>query len=162
MLFNIASVYFKVRRLEIVNIDYNELADWKAFESLVEAYFEKVLLDRSNSVSGVRTESSGEGIDGGMDILLTFQFKDSIVEFERKWVVQCKFYDKTLGMSHIAGINIPTLVHEHGAVGYLLVCKSGVSSSVKAKFDNLNRNCKFGYEYICWDGTGFRQKIGTE
>lgn len=131
-------------------LDLNEITDWRQFENLVAAYFMEVKADKS--IVDVQVEPSGVGPDGGRDILITFQMTDSIFPFTRRWVVQCKFYDRILSKGDLATVNIPSLIHEYGAHGYLLVCKGDVSSTVTATFENLNRECRFGYSYMIWNG----------
>jgi hypothetical protein len=74
-------------------------------------------------------------------------------------VVQCKFYEKSVSKKHLSDINIPTLIHQKGAVGYLLICKNGVTSGLKTAFTELNNNCQFGYNYMIWNGREFADII---
>jgi Restriction endonuclease. len=138
-------------------LDFGEISSWQEFEDLVVAYFEAISEDKN--IIEVRVEPSGVGSDGGRDILVTFRITDSIVSFERKWVVQCKFYESTLSKPELSTINIPTLIHEYGANGYLLVCKNKVSSKVTEMFENLRRECKLGYDYMIWQGSDLKGRI---
>ena len=142
-----------------MNLSFDEIATWQVFEDLVAAYFKFIQNDSSNNITEVRVEPSGKGTDGGRDILVTFRVSDSIDIFERKWVIQCKYYEKSLSKRNLASINIPSLIHEYGADGYLLVCKNGVTSSVSNMFENFRRNCKLGYTYEIWTGADFLRKI---
>ena len=138
-------------------IDFDEIKNWQAFEDLVADYF-RGISDQQN-INDITVEQSGEGADGGRDILVTFQLTDSIIPFQRKWVVQCKFYNKSVSKREISDINIPTLIHEYGADGYLLVCKGNVTSTVSLMFENLRRRCKMGYSYIYWAGNQFKDQL---
>ncbi|HFA52211.1 MAG TPA: hypothetical protein ENJ95_24600 [Bacteroidetes bacterium] len=69
-----------------IKLSFEEVTDWKKFESLVGAYFENIKKE-DNEVFEVETIPSGEGSDGGQDILITFLMRDSISTFKRKWVV---------------------------------------------------------------------------
>jgi hypothetical protein len=51
------------------------------------------------------------------------------------------------------------LIHEHGADGYLLVCRRDVSSKVREMFKGLKDNCRFSYNYEIWTGNEFKDKI---
>lgn len=144
-----------------MKISLDEIADWQEFEGMVAAYFRSIQEQPVNNLIDVVVESSGEGSDGGRDILLTFLVNDSIQTYYRKWVVQCKFYDRSLAKRHISDVNIPSLIHEYGADGYLLVCKSGATSKVTEMFESLRRNCKFNYAYEIWDGDVLKSKILT-
>jgi len=142
-----------------MKLSYNEIANWQDFEDLVGAYFEAIPKDDSNNVTEVKVEASGEGPDGGRDLLVTFRIDDSVQSFERIWVIQCKFYNKGVSKTKLANCNIPTLIHEYQADGYLLVCKNGVTAGVSNMFENLNKNCRLGYSYDFWTGQQFLQKI---
>jgi hypothetical protein len=142
-----------------MKLSYNEIADWQIFEDLVAAYFKAIPKDESNNITEVKVEPSGEGPDGGRDILVSFRIDDSVQSFERVWVIQCKFYDSSVSKTKLANCNIPTLIHEYKADGYLLVCKSGVTAGVSTMFENLNKNCKMDYDYDFWSGGQFLQKI---
>lgn len=139
-------------------LDFNEITDWKEFEDLVAAYFREVQKTEKDIIE-VKVQSSGEGQDGGRDILLTFRITDSIMSFERKWVIQCKFYSDSVSKTHLSTINIPSLIHEYGACGYLLVCKTGVTSPVSDMFERLDDNCKLNYKYVFWTGDEFKARL---
>lgn len=142
-----------------MKLSYQEIADWQVFEDLVAAYFKAMPKDESNNITEVKVEASGEGPDGGRDILVTFRIDDSIQSFERIWVIQCKFYESSVSKTNLANCNIPTLIHEYNADGYLLVCKTGVTAGVSTMFESLNKNCKLNYSYDFWTGAQFLQKI---
>jgi len=129
-------------------LDLDEISDWQTFESLLTDYFKEVKEDRN--IKDIIVEPSGEGSDGGRDILVTFLITDSVVSFERKWVVQCKFYQRAVSKAELASVNIPTLIHEYNADGYLLVCRGNVTSNVSKMFEDLRAKCKMGYSYIIW------------
>lgn len=137
-----------------------EIQDWKEFENLVSDYFKLIQENKENNLIDVKVYPSGEGSDGGRDILLKFRVSDSIITFDRKWVVQCKFYSQSVTKRHLADVNIPSLIHEHGANGYLLVCKNGVTSKVSEMFEKLEDNCKFGYHYTIWQGNDLIRQLG--
>lgn len=142
-----------------MELSFLEIPNWKKFEDLAAAYFRSIPDKHSNSVTEVFVQPSGEGSDGGRDILVTFRSSDSIVFHERKWVIQCKFYDRAISKSELSTINIPSLIHEYGADGYLLICKNGVTSKVSEMFENFRSNCRFGYSYMIWDGSFFLEQI---
>lgn len=138
-------------------LDFAEIAGWQEFEDLVVNYFNAI--SEEKNIIEVRVEPSGVGSDGGRDILVTFRITDSIVSFERKWVVQCKFYENALSKSDLLTVNIPTLIHEYGANGYLLICKNNVNSKVTEMFESLRRECKLGYDYMIWQGNDLKGRI---
>ncbi|ADR20437.1 hypothetical protein MATR_19430 [Marivirga tractuosa] len=141
-----------------MKIDFSEIDHWAEFEDLAAAYFRECINLDDNQIVSVKVESSGEGPDGGRDILVTSLVDDSIVTFERKWVIQCKFYD-TLYKSNLDKINIPTLIREYDASGYLLIAKNSVQAGVTQTFENLRNNCRDGYQYEVWNGNHFINKL---
>ena len=142
-----------------MKIDFSEIDNWAEFEDLAADYFRECIKLDDNQIISVKVEPTGEGPDGGRDILVTSLVDDSIVTFERKWVVQCKFYE-TLYKSNLDQINIPTLIREYKASGYLLIAKNSVQAGVTQTFENLRNNCRDGYQYEIWNGNNFRNKLG--
>lgn len=138
-------------------LDFGEIADWRQFENLITAYFREV--EKEKNIVDIQVDPSGVGPDGGRDILITFEMTDSIVPFTRKWVVQCKFYDRVISKADLVTINIPSLIHEYGADGYLLICKGDVSSTVTGMFENLRRECRLGYSYMIWTGDQLKNML---
>jgi hypothetical protein len=138
-------------------IEFDEIQDGQAFEDLVADYF-RGIADQKN-ITDITVEQSGEGADGGRDILVTFQLTDSIIPFQRKWIVQCKFYNRSVSKAELSEVNIPTLIHEYGADGYLLVCKGNVTSTVSTMFESLRVKCKMRYSYMIWTGNQFKDQL---
>jgi hypothetical protein len=144
------------------NIEFEELLDdWQRFEDLIADYFREIQKDKilGNNIKDIVVRQSGKGADGGRDILIIFELTDSVIKFERKWVIQCKFHKDDVSKSDLSDVNIPSLIHEYGADGYLLVCRKGVNSSVTNFFDNLRKNCRFGYSYEIWKGSELKRRI---
>jgi len=140
-----------------MNLTLDEIKDWAEFENLVASFFRLQYANHSCEII-----HSSKGADGGKDILLIFKLEDPLVDtssYERKWVVQCKFYNRDLRKSDLSNVNIPTLIHEYGANGYLLVTKKGVVNTLQTMFENLEKNCILGYEYKLWTGSVFLDKI---
>lgn len=139
-------------------MNFSEILDWKEFEQLAVTFFEKVYLSENNSQHNF-VEPSGTGSDGGRDLLVTITVHDSFITFKRKWVVQCKFYEDDLNKSNLSDINIPSLIEEYGADGYLLICKNGVTGPVSKQFESFRRNCRSGKHYLIWTGSQFLDKL---
>lgn len=128
-----------------MKLDLHEIESGSEFEDLVADYFRQI---KGANITDVLVQPSGDspGGDGGRDILVTFSLNDSIQSFKRIWVIQCKFHETPIGKSKISDVNIPSLIHEHGADGYLLICKTIANKRLTEQFENLNKNCKFGYK----------------
>lgn len=140
-------------------LSYIEIADWKVFEDLVADYFREVKQDNEFNVDDVLVQPTGTGSDGGRDIVVTFTVDDSIMTFKRKWIVQCKFYESDVNKSNLADINIPSLLHEYGADGYLLVCKNHATAPVTDMFEGFNKECPFKRSYTIWNGTSLLNRV---
>lgn len=152
----------KKKKTKLNQISFIELGDdWKRFQSLCSDYFREVKKRDENNLIDVKVDEGGTGPDGGKDIILTFRLNDSIVSFERRWVVQCKFYEN-LKQSNLDKINIERLIKRHKAIGYLLICKNTYTEGVKDEFDDLSNNCSSGFEYKLWGGNYFARKLYTE
>lgn len=139
--------------------DFSLIKNGNQFENLVEDYFNayKKKLGSGSRISEIGGPTIGP--DGGVDIMLKYKYDDGIYEQEWSWVIQCKQSKSIIGLPAIAGINIPSVVHGQAAVGYLLICSSGVSSKLKDQFDLLNLKCRFKYKYLYWTGSEFETKI---
>ena len=131
-------------------INFSEIRDYKQFEDLAAAYFRL-----KKNIINVFIEPSNEGIDRERNIFVTIKVHDGIVEFERKWVIQCKFHDESVNKAHLATVNIPSLIHQFDADGYLLICKNGATSRLTDMFEDLRKRCRFGYKYLIWTGSDF-------
>jgi len=139
-------------------ISFTEIDDWEQFEELVAEFFRETKHLEDNNLTEIKVDPTGKGPDGGRDILLNFRINDSISPFERRWVVQCKFYD-SLKKSDLDKVNIPTLIEEYDADGYLLICKNSITAGVTNTFENLRRKCRRKYMYEVWNGSTFTQKL---
>lgn len=146
-----------------MELSFDEIKSWKRFESLTAAYF-RALKDSNPHIVEVDPKKSGDGSDGGRDILVRMRLTDGVYAFDRRWVVQCKYSkeEKALGKALVSDVNIPTLIHEYAADGYLLVSNSTLTSRLTEQFEHLQRDCKFGYKYEFWDGDEFRERIRVQ
>ncbi|MTI38275.1 restriction endonuclease [Fulvivirga lutimaris] len=143
----------------MIPFSLDEIENEDEFEDLAAAYFKDLVSEQKNDISRVETIQSGKGPDGGRDILVHLGFSDEVSVFERTWVVQCKFYNDSVGPSHINEINLPSLIHSYNAIGYLLICKNGVTSGISNLFERLSSECSFGYKYKFWNGNEFKNKL---
>ena len=112
-----------------MRLTFDEIEDDKVFEQLTASYFRELKEIPDNSITNVLVHETGEGTDGGRDILIEFDLSDDIKVFKRRWVIQCKFREDSVSPSHLKSINIPTLIHSYNAQGYLL-CKTSAKSEL--------------------------------
>ena len=141
-----------------LDLDLEEIENGDKFEDLVVSYFED-LKNETNSISKVEIKPSGIGADGGRDILVNFTVTDGILDFNRIWVIQCKFHNKNISTINISDINIPSLIHSYKASGYLLIVKERATSKLTNLFERLEENCKLDYKYMIWSGEQFKRII---
>ncbi|MBL7987091.1 MAG: restriction endonuclease [Chlorobi bacterium] len=137
-------------------LDLDEITSGTQFEELVVAYFKLLSEDRSNNVTEVIAGSTKIGPDGGVDVLVIFTMTDSLSQFKRTWVVQCKFHTKAIGQSQLSKINLPTLVQQYNAVGYLLICKTNPTTQVATQFKELSNPQT---QYLIWTGEEFKARL---
>lgn len=141
-----------------MKLDFSEIKDWKEFEDMIAEYFRQIKAE-GNHVIDVAVEQSGNGPDGGRDIIVTLRINDSIQSFERKWLIQCKFHSGILKESELSTINIPGKIHEYGADGFLLITKEEVHSNITKMFENFRENCRLHYSYDIWNGNNLKTRL---
>lgn len=145
--------------MRIQEFTFDEVQTGDKFEDLVVNYFTILKNERMHGISNVHIKASGVGVDGGRDIIVDFEVTDTISNFTRSWIIQCKFHKKNISTSEIADINIPTLIHSYNASGYLLICREKATSKLTAQFELLNKNCKLGFQYFVWSGEQFKRLL---
>lgn len=141
-----------------MKISFDEIDDWEEFEDLATSYFEKVCALRNDAHEVVVQPSGGPG-DGGRDILVTLRVNDSFSTFERRWVVQCKFHEQDINKKLTSDLNIPSLLEEHNANGYLLICKKRATNPLVQQFEGFQRNNTIDRGFKIWTGSQFLDKI---
>lgn len=145
-----------------MKLSLDEISNWLSFEDLCHAYFESEKDLNRKDIRDIKVEKSGTGPDDGFDLIITIIVTDGIESFERKWVVQCKFYEEDISPAHLNKDNIPGLIHSYGATGYLLICKKNPTAKMTRFFKELNNNCRFKYCYKIWTGEQFCRFIETQ
>ena len=145
-----------------MTLNFSEILTPSKFEDLVVAHFEELRKENGSNIVDINIKPSGEGVDGGRDILLNFQVSDSLSSFKRTWVVQCKFRTSNVSPSAINNINIPTLLYSYQASGYLLVCKQKPTSKLTDLFERLETNCPLGNKFTIWSGEQFKRLLLTK
>jgi len=139
-------------------LDLNEITDPRAFEELVVAYFSVLHENRENNITGVIASPSSVGSDGGVDILVTLTVTDSLSRFERRWVVQCKFHERSIGLQQLGLVSPTSLIEQHDAVGYLLICKTNPTTQLANLFKDLTEN-RNEYQYLIWTGEQLKTRL---
>lgn len=143
-------------------LSFDEIRDWEQFQELVAEFFRTCASDGSLNVTEVQALVSGRGPDGGCDIEVSFRLSDGINPFTRKWIVQCKFHNSTVGIPEMASGSISDLLHRHNADGYLLVCRNSLSSGLTEQIKSMAQSCRYGRSYCWWSGEEFIQRLRSK
>nr|WP_299213850.1 restriction endonuclease [uncultured Allomuricauda sp.] len=131
----------------------DKIDDGYEFQRIVAEYFRCLKTEKHDyTISSVKVEDYGIGQDNGCDIVVDFVFDDPITEHSKRWIIECKSQKQAVGPAHIKMDNIQTLLDANNASGYLLVCKSDATSSVKERFRFLNEKNN-GKMYKVWNGS---------
>jgi hypothetical protein len=138
-----------------MRLSFDEIKDQDKFESLVCAYFENLKTSKS-AITRIRVQSAGTDANDGWNMLVHTEMRDVIgLSFNRTLVVRCLFQKKDISTNNIADVNIPTLIHAHKAVGYLLICNERPTLKLIRLFNRLEKECTFGYRYQILSGSEF-------
>lgn len=130
----------------------DNITDGHEFQQIVAEYF-RSLKDFSNGLSiiDIDVEDFGVGPDDGCDILISFHFADSVMRHFKKYVVECKCHNGTIGVNHINTGRIGGIISQYNADGYLLICKKDASATLKRQFSQISEN--ESYHLKIWNGT---------
>lgn len=141
-----------VRRRWCEVVDFTELpTDGVKFEQLVR----ELLL-----IEGMRPHWTGQGSDGGRDLLVEETLKGTLQDGQRTWLVDCKHKahsNKSVGVSDVS--DVVDRCRAAGAQGILLACSTQLTSGLARKFQELYQR----YEIVSevWDGVVIEKKLYT-
>jgi hypothetical protein len=137
----------------------HEITDGNYFQQIVAEYFRSLKDERKGlHIADIDVDDTGVGCDNGCDILVDFHFEDAIGKHHHRWVVECKSQKKAVGNRDINTNNLYSILKTKKADGYLLVCISDASSSLKSLLA-ANEQLKS----VIWNGTQlWRKLIGSE
>lgn len=139
-----------------MELPLNEIDDGYLFQRIVAEYF-RSLNDTQHEYrnAGIKVDDSGIGGDDGCDILVEFIYEDAIHSHSQKWIIECKSQKTAVRLDDLHTNNIDILLRAKGAVGYLLVCKTDATASLKRIFSESNGHNK----YVIWNGTQLWHKL---
>ena len=134
------------------------ILDGHEFQRIVAEYF-RCLKDEEHryKITDIEVEDNGEGPDGGCDILVVFHFEDAIKQHSHRWVVECKFHNKSVGVGSVDTNNLYGVLKSNNANGYLLVCKKDASTTLRQRFRDMSAN--EDYDFVIWNGTQLWRKF---
>lgn len=131
-------------------IDFTELPlDGVKFEQLVR----ELLL-----VEGMRPFWTGQGSDGGRDLLVEEKLQGTLQDGKRLWLVDCKHKahsGKPVNLSDVS--DITDRCKSVGAEGILIACSTHVSSGLSRRLQEICNKNNFLSEI--WDGVALERKL---
>jgi hypothetical protein len=135
-----------------VSSPISNINDGYEFQRIVAEYF-RSLKNGSHKYdfTEIDVESYGVGVDDGCDILVEFKFYDGIGKHKKKWIIECKSQTKAVGPDRINRNRIDNAIQAKSACGYLLVCKSDATTSLKRMFDEYSRESEASF--VIWNGS---------
>lgn len=139
-------------------IPLDNIKDGYEFQRIVAEYF-RCLKDEQHEyhIADIDVDDNGVGSDDGCDILVEFHFEDAIKRHSHRWVIECKSQKKAVGNKDINTNNIYGILKSNNAQGYLLVCKTDATSTLKRWFKEMNNN--ENVDFIIWNGSQLWRKF---
>jgi len=136
----------------------DDIKDGHEFQRVVAEYFRSLKYEKQDyHISDVLVDDNGVGGDDGCDIVVEFVFEDAIGKHSHRWVVECKSQKRAVGPKDINTSIVDTIIKSKRAKGYLLVCKSDATSSLKRIFKDYNSQNE--HDYIVWNGSQLWHKF---
>lgn len=133
----------------------HEITDGNYFQQIVAEYFRSLKKEKQDfHIADIDVDDTGIGCDNGCDILVDFHFEDAIGKHRHRWVVECKSQKKSVGNRDINYSNLGLIIENKSADGYLLVCVSDASTSLKELLKN-NKKVKS----VVWNGSQLWHKL---
>lgn len=133
----------------------HDIDDGNYFQQIVAEYFRSLKREKQDfHIADIDVDDAGIGCDNGCDILVDFHFEDAIGKHTHRWVVECKSQKKAVGSRDINSENLGLILDNKDANGYLLVCVSDASTSLKQLLNNNKR-----VKSVVWNGTQLWHKL---
>lgn len=133
----------------------HKIPDGNQFQQIVAEYFRSLKREKQDfHIADIDVDDSGIGCDNGCDIIVDFHFEDAIGKHTHRWVVECKSQKKAVGNRDINSENLGLIIDNKNANGYLLVCVSDASTSLKQLLNN-NKKVKS----VVWNGSQLWHKL---
>lgn len=132
----------------------HEITDGNYFQQIVAEYFRSLKKEKLDfHIADIDVDDSGIGCDNGCDLLVDFHFEDAIGKHTHRWVVECKSQKRAVGNRDINSSNLGLIIENKKANGYLLVCVSDASTSLKELLNNNKTKS------IVWNGSQLWHKL---
>ncbi len=143
----------------------DNINDGHEFQRIVAEYFRCLKSEKQDfHIADIEVDDNGVGGDDGVDITVEFFYQDAIDRHSRKWIVECKCWDRNLGPDSFDTNRIHSILSANDATGFLIVCKKDITASLKRTIRGVNKNARNGEKIITWNGTQlwrmFSQSMG--
>jgi len=150
-----AKPFFEFKAIK--KVDWSKLKDNKGeyFERLTET-----LLPLEPNLIDIKSIGKTNAADRGRDFLVTEKSFDTFgLSVEKKWLVQCKFSDKSISPK-----TIPDWVNrtvEHEVDGYWLITNNDLTPDLFDQLNDVPKNKHYKFETRVWQRNTFDIKLVT-
>jgi hypothetical protein len=150
-----AKPFFEFKAIK--KVDWSKLKDDKGenFEKLTET-----LLPLEPNLTDIKSIGKTNAADRGRDFLLTENTFDTFGSpLEKKWLVQCKFSDKSISTK-----TIPDWISravEHSVDGYWLITNNDLTPDLFDQLNDVPKNKRYKIETRVWQRNTFDIKFAT-
>lgn len=150
-----AKPFFEFKAIK--KVDWSKLKDNKGdfFEKLIET-----LLPLEPNLIDIKSIGKTNAADRGRDFLVTEKSFDTFGSpLEKRWLVQCKFSDKSISPK-----TIPDWVNrtvEHQVDGYWLITNNDLTPDLFDQLNDVPKNKHYKFETRMWQRNTFDIKLAT-
>lgn len=150
-----AKPFFEFKAIK--KVDWSKLKDNKGeyFERLTET-----LLPLEPNLTDIKSIGKTNAADRGRDFLVTEKSFDTFgLPVEKKWLVQCKFSDKSISPK-----TIPDWVNrivEHEVDGYWIITNNDLTPDLFDQLNDVPKNKHYKFETRVWQRNTFDIKLAT-
>jgi hypothetical protein len=152
---DIARPFFEFKPIKKVDWEKLKIDKGDYFEKLVET-----LLQLEPSITNVTPIGKTNAADRGRDFIVTEKTMDTFGKtIEKKWLVQCKYSDKSISTKAIPDWVTRTV--EHSVDGYWLMTNNDITPDLIDQLFDVPKNENFKFETRFWQRNTFDIKLAT-
>ena len=136
--------------------------NWENLKGHKDSQFERIceaLLNKQKNITTIISIGKTRAADRGRD----FEVTEVINEFgnrkEIKWLVQCKYSEKSISPNSIAGWTDRIIEHKYD--GFWLMTNNDITPSLFDQFKDVDSNVKFGFKVKFWQRSDFDVKLNV-
>lgn len=150
-----AKPFFEFKPIKKVN--WSNLKDSKGdyFEKLTET-----LLSLEPNLKEIKPIGKTNAADRGRDFLVTEKSFDTFgMPFEKKWLIQCKFSERSISTKTVPDWVTRTIEHE--VDGYWLITNNDLTPDLFDQLNDVPKNKHYKFETRVWQRNTFDIKLAT-